>query len=123
TRAALSFTLAVPCSWFTPGGMSPLASARVTAAAAPPRATIRSNVRLRSSIAILPSGPAALLEHDVPHAMAEPAPAPLELGLRPPCGALREARRGVAQRARRGEEREHLVRIVAPIGGHVQPAA
>src|SRR5437588_852933 len=40
TRAALPLTLAVPSSRFTPGGRSPLASARLTAAAAPPQATL-----------------------------------------------------------------------------------
>src|SRR5438477_2208007 len=119
TRAAAPLTVAVPRSWFTPGGMSPFASARAITAAAPPNAMMRSHVRLRSSI------PASRFsgEHDVEDAVPEAAPALLEFRLRPRRRPRREAARGVGEPGHGLEERQHLVGIVAPIGRHVQDAA
>src|SRR5258706_5679946 len=121
-RAGRPFTSAEPSMRFTPGGMSPLASAREITPPAPaapnaPLAISMRSIRLRPDCIDVMSGPG---EEDVPHRVAEIQAAALELGLGAPRGAGCISVGGVAQSLRGTQHREHMLGIVLPIRGHVQ---
>src|SRR6185369_8869126 len=127
TAASLPFTVTLPCSRRMPdteGAPPPKPVAHETrppsvdAPSAPVAANLRKYRRrsLQSRICLPP------LKDDVPDAMAQPEPAPLELGFGARGRAFREARRRVAQRRSPGEHGEHVMRVVLPIRRHVQHA-
>src|SRR5258708_6527827 len=123
-RAGRPFTSAEPSRRFTPGGRSPLASAREIPPLAPaapnaPLAISMRNIRLRRACIDDMSGPG---EEKVPHRVAEIEAAALELGLRAPRGARCISVGAVAQSLRGTQHGEHMLGIVLPIRGHMQEA-
>src|SRR5258706_10133789 len=134
--ASRPFTVSDPSSFATPGGRSPFASAceMIPLAPAAPNAAMRFNHSHLFTFHLSLFSPTAYRlpltayclpprENDVPHSMAQLDPALFELRLRPRGRSERESFHGVRQPRRRGEYREHMIRILLPIRRHVQPAA